>query len=94
MTAKPWLAHYDPGVPHTLEPYPNRTLFDLVAGNARERPDHAAVYFKGTWMTWSQLDHLSDVFATALAEKGLKKGQRVALLMPNGTTSTRPLLVE
>jgi long-chain acyl-CoA synthetase len=35
MPARPWLAHYDPGVPATLAPYPTETLVDLVRRQAR-----------------------------------------------------------
>ncbi len=47
MNAKPWLKHYDAGVPHTLQPYPERTLLDVVSDTARERPDHTALLFQG-----------------------------------------------
>ncbi len=30
MDAKPWLTHYDQGVPHSLQPYPNKTLMDII----------------------------------------------------------------
>lgn len=83
MSDKPWLEFYDTGIPHSLKPYPDTTLFDIVTDNARERPGQAAIYFKGTWMTWSELDRLSDVFARVLAGIGIEKGERLALLMPN-----------
>ncbi len=83
MTTKPWLKLYDPGVPQTLTPYPDKTLFDIVAENARERPDHPALYFKGATMSWARLDHLSDIFAAVLVEQGFQKGDRLALLLPN-----------
>ena len=47
MTAPVWTRHYDPGVPATLAPYPERTLLDYVEEGARERPSHAAIWFKG-----------------------------------------------
>jgi long-chain acyl-CoA synthetase len=79
----PWLAHYDPGVPATLEPYPNRTLLDSLTDLARERPDAPAVLFKGATITWSALERESDALAVALAGLGVKRGDRVALLLPN-----------
>ena len=36
---KPWLAHYDPDVPHTLVPYPDRTLIDYLTDLARDHGD-------------------------------------------------------
>jgi hypothetical protein len=40
MTEYPWFKHYDAGVPRTLEPYPDKTLFEDVADVAKERPGH------------------------------------------------------
>jgi len=80
---KPWLEHYDPGVPHTLKPYPRKTMLDVVAETARERPDHPAFLFKGAKVSYGQFQRESDTFAAALAAMGVKKGDRVALLIPN-----------
>lgn len=79
----PWLSHYDPGVPTTLEPYPERTLLDYLLDAARTRPGHAALLFKGRPMSLADLDRQSDAFAAALADLAIKKGDRVALCLPN-----------
>jgi long-chain acyl-CoA synthetase len=79
----PWLAHYDEGVPATLEPYPDRTLIDYLADHARTRPAHSALQFKGARVVYAELHRLSDVFAAALQSLGVKKGDRVALILPN-----------
>src|SRR5579862_2717953 len=81
--AAPWLAHYDAGVPRTLAPYPHRTLLDYLTSLARERPQRTALLFKGAAMTYETLHRLSDAFACALLEMGVKRGDRVALLLPN-----------
>src|SRR5579864_9631671 len=81
--ASPWLAHYDAGVPPTLQPYPRRTLIDYLADAARGHPDAPALVFKGATITYGQLDRLSDAFAAALSALGVKRGDRVALLLPN-----------
>ncbi len=83
MEMTPWFRHYDEGVPRTLRPYPERTLLDYIADSAREHPDHPAILFKGLRVTYGQLERLSDAFAVALAGLGVKKGDRVALLLPN-----------
>jgi long-chain acyl-CoA synthetase len=83
MEMTPWFKHYDEGVPRTLRPYPDRTLLDYIADSAREKPDHPAILFKGLRVTYSELERLSDAFAVALGELGVKKGDRVALLLPN-----------
>lgn len=83
MADYPWFKNYDKGVPYTLAPYPDKTLYDDVADVAKERPDHRMIWFKGRWMSYGQIDHLSDTLASGLAACGVKKGDRVAMLMPN-----------
>jgi long-chain acyl-CoA synthetase len=82
-TAGPWVAHYDAGVPASAAPYPNRTLLDYLADLARDHPQRPALLFKGATLTYATLDRLSDAFASALLSLGVKKGDRVALLLPN-----------
>jgi long-chain acyl-CoA synthetase len=50
-----WLEHYDEGVPHSLRPYPDRTLLDVVSETARQRPDHPASLFRGASLSYGQL---------------------------------------
>ena len=59
---RPWLKHYDHGVPSTLAPYPERTLVDYIGDAAREQPDHPALLFKGSRVTYGELERLSDAF--------------------------------
>jgi long-chain acyl-CoA synthetase len=79
----PWLAHYDPGVPATLAPYPNTTLLDFLDDAVRERPDAPVLLFKGVTITFAELNRWSDEFAAALASLGVARGDRVGLLLPN-----------
>lgn len=83
LSGAPWLARYDSGVPASLAPYPNRTLLDYVDDQARTRPDAPALLFKGATVTWARLQAESDCFAAALARLGMKRGDRIALLLPN-----------
>src|SRR6266704_814023 len=80
---RPWLEHYDDGVPATLAPYPEKTLVDVVKASAAERPHHPAVLFKGARLSYGELNGLSDALAAWLAARGVVKGDRVALVMPN-----------
>jgi long-chain acyl-CoA synthetase len=79
----PWLAHYDPGVPATLAPYPDKTLVDYVRDAARTAPRSPALLFKGATVTYGELDRLSDACAAAFASLGITRRDRVGLLLPN-----------
>jgi len=80
---KPWHRHYDEGVLPTLQPYPRATLMDVVKETARDNPQHPALIFKGTTMSYGLMDTLSDAFASFLVDQGIKKGDRIALLLVN-----------
>jgi long-chain acyl-CoA synthetase len=81
--AAPWLAHYDPGVPATLAPYPDRSLVDYLADAARDSANDPAVQFKGATLSFADLERLSDACASAFVALGIKRGERIALLLPN-----------
>jgi long-chain acyl-CoA synthetase len=83
LPVKPWLAHYDADVPHSLAPYPQRTLVDYLDDLARDHADKAALFFKGTTVSYGRLDKESTAFAAALSGLGVRKGDRVALILPN-----------
>jgi long-chain acyl-CoA synthetase len=79
----PWFKNYDAGVPHTLAPYPDRTLLDVVAETARQRPGHTMMWFKGNVITYARFQAYVEDMARAFAGLGVRRGDRVALLMPN-----------
>ena len=83
MHMRPWLEHYDSFVPKTVGPYPNRTLLDYLGDQVRQRPYGAALLFKGATVTWAHLERESDALAAAFAAIGIRRGERVALLLPN-----------
>ncbi len=80
---KPWLAHYDPDVRQSIAPYPDKTLVDYLTDLARGHAADTALLFKGSKMSYGQLDQESTAFAAALASLGVVKGDRVAVLLPN-----------
>jgi long-chain acyl-CoA synthetase len=80
---KPWLKHYDSDVRPSLAPYPETTLLDYLDRLASEHPSNPALLFKGATMTYGELNSLSDAFAAALEGLGVRKGDRVAVLLPN-----------
>ncbi len=82
MTEKPWLAHYDPGVPPRLV-YREIPLFAFLEEAARRYPDQASTIFRDQAIRYDDLNAASDALAAALFDLGVRKGDRVGLLMPN-----------
>ena len=82
MNEKPWLAHYDKGVPQTID-IPSVPLFNFLEESARKYPDRACTIFKGAVITYQEMNAISDRIAAALVELGVKKGDRVGIFMPN-----------
>lgn len=83
MTDKRWLSHYDASVPHTLRPYPQLTLVDVLADSAERRPRGTAVRFMGATITYAELERWSTSLGMALTEQEVRSGDRVAIIMPN-----------
>ncbi|MCK6577699.1 MAG: long-chain fatty acid--CoA ligase [Anaerolineae bacterium] len=89
---KPWLKHYDRGVRPSLEPYPNKPLFELLRECARRAPNNIALTTSAHLpifgrvaanLTYADVDQASDALGASLVDMGLKKGDRVGLIMPN-----------
>ncbi|MBP7232388.1 MAG: long-chain fatty acid--CoA ligase [Syntrophaceae bacterium] len=82
MIEKPWHRHYDYNVPTTIR-YPRLAAHELLNLPTGAYPDKAALIFFGSEMTFLELSLVSKSFANALAELGIKKGDRVGLHLPN-----------
>jgi long-chain acyl-CoA synthetase len=78
-----WLEHYDADVSPSLEPYPRATLLDYLSDLARDHARKPALLFKGAEVSYAQLERESTACAAGLAAKGVRKGDRVALVLPN-----------
>src|SRR4030043_1435408 len=87
MSAKPWLEHYDQGVPKTLKPYPEITLIETLREIVSIKPEFPVLLFKRAPMVAMDLEQLSNAMGAALIAKGGKKGDRVALILPNSPQS-------
>lgn len=79
---RPWLAQYDPGVPHQIE-IPGIPFTAIFERTASRFPNVPAIYFYGHRWTYRQLDRMTNRFANALIGLGVRPGDRVALLLPN-----------
>jgi long-chain acyl-CoA synthetase len=81
--ARPWLKAYPKGVPATIDIASLGTISDMLADSARRYADRPAFESFGKKLTFAEIEQASLAFAAFLQSKGLKKGDRVALMMPN-----------
>jgi len=82
FSRRPWLSVYPAGVRPSLE-YPQIPLDQLVDNAAREFPDRDATVFFNKGMSYRELLRQTQCFTTSLQRLGLKKGDRVAVILPN-----------
>lgn len=82
MSNQSWKDHYPQEVPVELE-YPNQPLSDFLKLAAQDFPNHTAVSFIGKTLSYQQLLEAAYKFANALLKMGLKKGERVGIMLPN-----------
>ena len=80
---QPWFASYPPGVPHSLEPYPDMSVFGMLERSAREHPGATALGWFGKKLSYADLLREVEKCSAALAALGVGKGDRVALVLPN-----------
>ena len=77
-------AAWPTGVPREpIFPLRRRPLTEYLREWARRQPDKAAIMFYGRAISYAELDRLSDRFASVLARLGARKGDRVAVFLPN-----------
>jgi long-chain acyl-CoA synthetase len=81
--AKPWLNSYPDGVPHQIDGAQFESLNHLFAQAFDQYSSRLAFDCMGKKITYKELDELSWQFASYLQSSGLKKGDRIALMMPN-----------
>jgi long-chain acyl-CoA synthetase len=79
---KPWFSSYPKDVPRNLE-YPEVPLHAILEKTAKEHPEKAAIAYSETSITYAKLDMFCNQFAAALAALDVKKGDRVAVFLPN-----------
>lgn len=80
---KPWLKHYPPGTPAEIELAPGATLVEMFHDSCRRFGTRPAFHNWGTTLTYSELEQRSRAFAAWLMSQGMKKGERIALMLPN-----------
>jgi long-chain acyl-CoA synthetase len=79
---KPWLSSYEPGKPHAITPEFTDALSLFRAAVARAPSLPAILYFDGS-LSYAELDTQSDALACAWQDRGITRGERVAIYLQN-----------
>src|SRR5437667_6294080 len=82
LSTRPWVRHYEQGVPAQLN-IPDHPLTWLLDQTVSKYPGHTAIIYYGTKLSYAQLSSLANRFATGLQKLGIQKGDRVAIALPN-----------
>jgi len=82
MEHRPWHDCYDEGIPSSLT-YPEVPLFHFLEDSAKKYPDKPCTIFKGAEISYQEMSKITDQLAAALVGLGVKKGDRVGILIPN-----------
>ncbi len=82
MNERVWHKQYDEGVPNEVE-VPDLRLHDFLEQSAKDFPDRPCSIFKGAVITYREMSELTDRLAAGLVARGVSKGDRVAIFMPN-----------
>jgi long-chain acyl-CoA synthetase len=80
---KIWLKSYPAGVPAEIDTAQFRSLNEIVAGSCARYADHIAYEQMGRTMSYRHLDEHIEAFGAWLQKRGLRKGDRIAMMMPN-----------
>ncbi|RFU45717.1 long-chain fatty acid--CoA ligase [Paraburkholderia sp. DHOC27] len=80
---KIWLKSYPPGVPAEIDPGLYSSVSDLFDESFREYRERPAFVCMGKEITYGEVDTMSRKLAAWLQSKGLARGARVAIMMPN-----------
>jgi long-chain acyl-CoA synthetase len=79
---KPWFDSWPAEVPKNIK-YPQVSLQEILKKSAEEFPQKTAIICGEQEITYAQLNVFSNQFANALANLGVRKGDRVAVFLPN-----------
>lgn len=79
---RPWLQHYENGVPESID-FQDTSLNQIFEDAVNKAPEVDAIYYFGTRITYAELNKHVKQLSKALIRLGVKKGDRVALMLPN-----------
>lgn len=79
----PWIKNYPKGIPAEINLYDYTSVVELFEDALKKYSNRVAYENMGKQLTFAQVDSLSTHFAAYLQSLGLKKGDRIAIQMPN-----------
>ena len=80
---KIWLKNYPANVKHEINPNEYTSLTDLLTRAFQHHGDSPFSVCMERWMTYRELDQLSQALGAWFQSKGIKPGERIALMLPN-----------
>jgi len=80
--SRPWLKHYPSYIPADITPRFANAL-EMFLETVKTAPEQAAIYYFDQAISYSDLDRQSSALAAALKDRGVAKGDRVALYLQN-----------
>jgi len=80
--ARPWLKHYPEFIQPDITPRFTNGL-DMFLATVQTMPEQAAMYYFDRAISYGELDHTSNALAFALKQRGIRKGDRIALYLQN-----------
>lgn len=83
LPEKPWLKSYPKNMPAEIGALPYKSIGDFLVGACKQFAGRPAFVCMGKSITYAEVERLSAAFGAYLQARGLEKGARVALMMPN-----------
>jgi long-chain acyl-CoA synthetase len=78
----PWFSNWPKEVPRTIN-YPEVSLAHFLSNASESYPEKVALHYSGEKITYNELHSLANRFSKALQDRGIEKGDRVAIYLPN-----------
>ncbi|TPJ60011.1 long-chain fatty acid--CoA ligase [Mesorhizobium sp. B2-7-1] len=83
LPEKPWLKSYPKNMPAEIGALPYKSIGEFLVGACKQFGGQPAFVCMGKSISYAELERLSAAFGAYLQARGLEKGARVALMMPN-----------
>lgn len=82
LLERSWYQFYEQGIPKSLE-IPDQTLYGMFNDTQQKFPNNPALIFAGKTISYSEMNIQVERLAKELVQRGIKKGDRISICMPN-----------